>query len=91
MRGYCGTCPGDWGDCARTWRACHAYDGEEVLLDVDEPEDLPDPGKDTDSRSDLGELVGGLVDRHLHVGAELLQVEGQEETAQARAAVKNRP
>ena len=79
------------GERARTWRAGHAYDGEEVLLDVDEPEDLPDPGKDTDSRSDLGELVGGLVDRHLHVGAELLQVEGQEETAETSAAVKNRP
>ena len=76
---------------ALTSQATGAADLEELVLEPEVPDDLPDAWPHRDARTDLGELVRGLVDVDLHgVLRVLLHQEREDEATEARAAVQTK-
>ena len=76
------------GCCTRTGPIGAAENLDEIVLDIEEPDELPDSGKEPDSHSNLGDLWSGFVDVDLHVGGILLEEERENKAAQACATTR---
>ena len=74
----------------RTSGTARATDLEELVLELEVLDELPDARPHRDACAELGERVRGLVDVDFDVLRVLLEEEGEEEASEACTAVSSR-